>query len=265
IESTNLGDAHAIWSANDGVFAFSWKYQGAAWLTKVQKYRPNGTSAGNNVGMVPTNTGSNYEPGSEDDCQLASSGAYYGVAFQPNSGGPPCGTNTACLTVLDDSGLQVGSSFVPLSANMGIDNWLGVGGTGRGFIAMYTSGGSIDGSFVPLAGAGDVLVDGGIGQVGVDGGLPPLKTFSFSSTASTGKIISDAPDGAGGVGTVLLENDGAAFVYVTADGSKVYNEGAVISDGAATEVGVSNYHGSFVVSLFDGTTHAAQASVSICP
>jgi hypothetical protein len=67
------------------------------------------------------------------------------------------------------------------------------------------------------------------------------------------------------VGAVLLENDGAAFVYVTADGSKQYTEGTVISASGGVQAGISDFAGSFVVSLHNGTTHSTQATVSSCP
>jgi hypothetical protein len=266
IESVQAGDAHVIWAAHDGLFAFSWKYTGnaGAWFTKVQRYQPSGSAGGNAVGTVPTNTGSNYSPSQENDCALASSGSYYGVAFQANSGTPPYVGNGAYLTILDSQGFQVGSSFVWVSPNAGIGDWMGVGGTTQGFVSLFIISGGVGGSFVPLTGAGDVIVDGGLGKIGVDGGLPPLKTYSFSATASTGKIISDDTGGAGGVGAVLLESDGATFVYVLADGSKLFNEGAVISDSAGYEVNITNYHGSFAVSLFDNTNHYAKATVSSC-
>ena len=98
-----------------------------------------------------------------------------------------------------------------------------------------------------------------------DAGLPPLKKFSFTSTATTGKMINDDAGGAGGVAAVLLQNDGAAFVYVTADGSKAQDQGTVISAAGGIQADISNFQGSFVVSLYNGTTHAAQATVSSCP
>ena len=262
----NAGEAHVIWAANEGVFALSWKYIGSGtnWFTKVQKYRTNGTSGGAGIGTVPTNTGNNYQPSQEDDCQLGASGAYYGVAYQANGGNGSLVTNAADLTILDSQGFQVGSTFVPASNNAGVDNWIGVGGTTQGFVVMFTSGAFIGGTFTPLTGAGDVVVDGGIGKIGGDGGLPPLKTYSFTSTASTGKLISDDTGGAGGVGMVMLESDGATFFYVPADGGKPYNEGAVLSDSSGAEVSISNYHGSFSVSIFDNATHAAKATVSSC-
>ena len=76
--------------------------------------------------------------------------------------------------------------------------------------------------------------------------------FSFTSTALTGKLINDDAGGAGGVGAVLLEDDGAAFVYATADGGKQYTEGSVINASGGVQADISNFQGSFVVSLYNG-------------
>jgi hypothetical protein len=266
IESVDAGDAHVIWATHDGAFAFQWKYRGSGgyWFTKIQRYQTNGISAGGGIGTVPTSTGSNYSPSDGDDCYLGASGNYLAVAFRPNGNTGPVFQNTGELVILDDQGFQVGTSYVSVSNETGISNWIAVGGTTQGFVSMYQVGGGINGAFVPLSGAGDVIVDGGIGKIGGDGGLPALKTYSFPSTAGTGKLISDDAGGAGGVGMALLENDGATFFYISADGSKPYNEGTVISDGSAGQVNISNYQGSFVVSIFDTATHGGKAVASSC-
>ena len=253
LESVYLGDPHVIWQPAGQLFVVSWKYQGSnnQWFIRVRKFHPNGTASGSAVSAVPT-IGSLYEPASEDDSGASVSGAYLGVAYQSSGDWP-------YLTILDSDGLQVGR-YVTLQAG-GVDNWVASGGTTAGFVTMFTGGGRVSGAFVPLTGMSSAISDAGI----PDGGLPPLKTFSFTSTATTGKIINDDAGGAGGVGAVLLQNDGAAFVYVTADGSKQLPQGTVISSSAGIQAGISNFAGSFVVSLYNGTTHAAQATVSSCP
>ena len=39
----------------------------------------------------------------------------------------------------------------------------------------------------------------------------------------------------------------------------------MISASGGVQADISNFQGSFVVSLYNGTTHAAQATVSSCP
>ena len=253
LESVYNGDAHIIWQSASQLFVFSWKYQGSnGWYARVRKYHPDGTASGTAVNAVPT-YGGIYEPSQEDDAYVGASGAYLGLAYQSTN------NNWPYLTILDSDGFQVGP-IVNLQAG-GVDNWVAGAGTTAGFVSMFTGGGRISGSFVPLTGIDSVISDAGVS----DGGLPPLKTFAFTSTATTGKLINDDAGGAGGVGAVLLEDDGAAFVYVTADGSKQYTEGTVINASGGVQAGISNFAGSFVVSLYNGTTHATQATVSTCP
>ena len=252
LESVYNGDTRVIWQPATQLFVFSWKYQGSnGWYARVRKYHPNGTASGAAINAIPT-IGNLYEPNSEDDAYVGVSGTYLGLAYQSTNNWP-------YLTIVDGDGFQVGP-FVTLQAG-GIDNWVSCAGTTSGFVAMFTSGGSVSGAFVPLTGMNSVISDAGI----PDAGLPPLKTFSFTSTATTGKMINDDSGGGGGAAAVLLQNDGAAFVYVSADGSKAQDQGTVISAAGGIQADISNFQGSFVVSLYNGTTHAAQATVSSCP
>ena len=253
LESVYTGDTRVIWQPATQLFVFSWKYQGSnAWYARVRKYHPSGAASGSAINAVPT-VGGIYEPANEDDAYAGVSGTYLGLAYQSTN------NNWPYLTILDGSGFQVGP-LVNVQAG-GIDNWTACGGTTAGFVTMFTGGGRVGGAFVPLTGAGSVISDGGV----PDAGLAPFKTFSFTSTATTGKIINDDGGGAGGVGAVLLENDGAAFVYVTADGSKAQDYGTVISASGGIQADISSFQGSFVVSLYSGSAHAAQATVSSCP
>ena len=251
LESVYTGDTRVIWQPATQLFVFSWKYQGSnGWYARVRKYHPNGTASGAAINSIPT-IGNLYEPGSEDDAYVGVSGAYLALAYQSTNNWP-------YLTIVDGDGFQVGP-FITLQAG-GVDNWVSCAGTTAGFVAMYTGGGSVSGAFVPLTGMNSVITDAGA----PDAGRPPLKTFSFTSTAATGKMINDDPSG-GGAAAVLLQNDGAAFVYVSADGSKAQDQGTVISAAGGIQADISNFQGSFVVSLYNGTTHAAQATVSGCP
>jgi len=254
LESVSNGDWHVIWQPASQLFVPSWKYLGSngTWYVRVRKYHPDGTAAGTAINAFPT-YGSNYQPNQEDDGYVGASGAYLGMAYQSTN------NNWPYLTIVDSDGFQVGP-IVSLNPG-GVDNWVACAGTTEGFVAMFTSAGRIYGSYVPLTGMSSVISDAGA----PDAGLAPLPMFSFTSTAATGKIINDDAGGAGGVGAVLLEDDGAAFVYVTVDGAKQYTEGTVINASGGVQADISNFQGSFVVSLYNGPTHAAQATVSSCP
>jgi hypothetical protein len=254
LESVYNAVRQVVWQTQSQLFVFSWKYVGSGgnWFARVRTYRPNGTAAGLSVSAVPAVSALYI---SDDDPYVGTSGAYLGVSYRANSDEWPY------ITILDSDGFQVGPLLSPVPDPLGADLWVSIGGTTQGFVMMWTTGGgSVSGALIPITGTSSVIVDAGA----PDAGLPPLKTFSFASTATTGKIVNDDTGGPGGAGAVLLESGGASFVYVTADGSKRYTLGTVISSSAAVQTHVSNFDGSFVVSLFNGTTHAAQATVSSC-
>ncbi|MES1209833.1 MAG: hypothetical protein ABUS79_28185, partial [Pseudomonadota bacterium] len=104
------------------------------------------------------------------------------------------------------------------------------------------------------------------GSDGGDAGAPMqmFDTFTFPSTASTAHMISDDTGGAGGVGAVLLEQNGASFLYVMPDGTTRMATGTVISSANGAAAAISNYRGSFAISLYDDSVHATQMVGTSC-
>jgi hypothetical protein len=158
--------------------------------------------------------------------------------------------------LLDAQGIQVGD-FIRLS-DTGVSRWIVVGGTAIGFVNIFSSGSSAHGVFVAKPN------DGGPPDAGVDAGSPTYPGFSFPTTASTAQIISDDTGGANGVGAVFLEQNGASFLYVKNDGLTRLSTGTVISSTAGSQVSISNYRGSFAVSLHETTTHSTYVIASEC-
>jgi hypothetical protein len=253
LESAPMGRAHVVWSVASQAFLISWKYHTVDWYIRVRKFLPTGSAAGGDTAQVPTmtaidNVGNNYET------SVGVSGQQFGVVTR-NSG-----VNHPSLTVLNGEGVQVGTSFVDL-APVYPSPWMATAGTAGGFVSFFHE--------FPASIVDEVYVatspDGGVAPAMVaDGGVAPFPGFSFPSTATTAEAINDDTGGMGGVGLGLLEPNGAGFVYVKADGVLHLLVGTVISSKSGTELGVSNYHGSFAVSLFDGTTHATQVTTSGC-
>jgi hypothetical protein len=66
------------------------------------------------------------------------------------------------------------------------------------------------------------------------------------------------------VGAALLEPNGANFVFVTADGAKHSVTGTVLTSANSAQVAISNYRGSFAVSLYDRVLHSTQVTSSGC-
>ena len=251
---------HAIWSTANKAFVFSWEY-GATNLSvqptlKVVKYLPTGGSAGGGTNAVPVPMPPSifwaYDQGS-----VGTSGNLVGVIYGQNSPYYPF------LTILDAQGNQVGGavqlSSVSLNANW---SWLSVAGTANGFTSFFAQNGTVYEVFTPTSTDAGVLapapVDGG--DAGAFGG------FQFLSTAIAGRSISDDTGGVGGTGTVLLEQNGASFIYVNADGIRHVGPTTIIAHTYAggDQVAVTNFGGSFGVSLYGRADHATKIAASGC-
>ena len=253
IESVQFDSPRVIWSAASQAFVVSWKYNSAGWHLQFRKLLPDGRSAGGSLVIPLISLWTTYTQG-----HVATSGSLLGVIY--GSGNP----YNPFLTLLDSQGNQVGD-FVKVSsvALGGNSDWLTVGGTAAGFVSFFNEAGTTYEVFVPTSGDGGVV--GGVPDAGaVDGGGSAFAGFSYTSTATAAHAISDDTGGAGGVGTVLLEANGASFLYVTADGTKHLAPSTVISAAGGTQVAITNYHGSFGVSLYQAGTHGTQMVASGC-
>jgi len=260
IESAQFGDVNALWAEATSEFVFSWKNLANGWAMRTKKFRPGGAPAGGDTNAVMTATGVN---GSDYSFGVGASGPLFGVAYRDYSTGRPY------LTLLDATGNIVGTPVQTGTVN--IDRWITVGGTSMGFSLLYQEGATAYETFIPKTtdGLGIQLPSGAGGAGGADGAGGSggaWTTFTVSSTAtSPAKAFTIGDElGAQGVGTVYLETNGASFLYVTADGTKHYSVGTVISSSAGTQVAITNYHGSFSVSMFEGTKHQTQATASFC-
>ena len=259
IESTQFGSVGAYWSMANQQFVFYWEYYVNGWQMRTKKFQAGGTPAGGDTNSVPTPSGfngPNYSPG------LGVSGQLFAAGYRDYATGYPT------LTLLDGDGNQVGTS-VKLEMN-GIGSWIQVGGTATGFSVFFQRGSTAYQIFIPKTADGlGIQVPSGAGGAGGAGGAPgtnPWTTFSVPSSATNANLSYTIADeaGAGGVGTVYLETNGASFLYVTADGAKHYAVGTVISSSTGYQVAITNHHGSFGVSLFDNTKHSIQVVASGC-
>ncbi|HEX2657161.1 MAG TPA: hypothetical protein VHU40_02770 [Polyangia bacterium] len=259
IESAQFGSVGSYWSAANQQFVFYWEYYVGGWQIRTKKFQGGGTPAGGDTNAVPTASGLNgtsYSPG------VGASGQLFAVGYRDYSTGHPT------LTLLDVDGTQVGTP-IKLEA-MGIGQWIQVGGTANGFSVLYQRGSNAYQVFLPKTADGlNVQLPSGAGGAGGAGGATgtnPWTTFNIPSSATEPNVAFTIGDeaGAGGVGTVYLESNGASFLYVTADGSKRFAIGSVISSSTGSQVAITNHHGSFGVSLFDKTKHSVQLVASGC-
>jgi hypothetical protein len=247
LENAQLGLLGAIWSPATQEFILSWEYAPNGWLAKVQKYSPNGSATGGTTSVLTPNglNGPPYGFG------LGVSGSFLGAVYRDASTGFPY------LTVLDKDSSPVGSPTQLAAVGLGGVS-VQAAGTAAGFVTLYESGGFADEVFVPAANG---VVSPPTPADGGDAGM--FTGFSVATTASYVQMISDDPAASGGVGAALLETDGATFLYVSPDGSK-HNVVTAVSSPKGTWVAITNYHGSFSVSLHEATTHTTKMVASGC-
>jgi hypothetical protein len=248
------GQAHAAWNPGSQAFVISWEYYTApSWFLGLKNFRPNGAAAGGDTAVVPTNT-ANGTPAQNavEQGSVAPLGSLLGVAFQAttNSGIP-------WLSVLDATGNQVGSS-VQVASND--STWVAMGATTQGFVYVYDNVTTVGEALVQATDAGPaVLPDAG------DAGYAGF-TFPGAIHAIEGRALSDNTGGTGGVGVALLYANGASFAYVNADGLSHVPPSSVIAHTYAADdlINLSNFAGSFGLSLYSSAAHSTQMAASGC-
>jgi hypothetical protein len=255
--SAVYGQPHVIWSNASSAFILSWAYELNGDHIKIQKYLASGLAAGGDIDVVPTDdpsgliTNTNYEGGA-----VGVSGNLYGVAYQSNvvNAQPE-------LTVLDALGNPVGAPFGVAPAN-GSDAWVAVAGTSQGFVYFYDNAPSatVEEVFLPAS------VDAGVVGAGSDASTFGSFALGGDIRATSARAISDDMGGVGGVGVDLLYPQGVSFAYINADGVGHQGPNQVFAHTAASGdyTSMTNFDGSFVVSLYVAANHLTQVSASSC-
>jgi hypothetical protein len=255
IESAEItGQPHVAWSVPTGAFVFSWEYVvNGSWFVGTKSFGPNGKAAGG-TDPVPTQTASATVPNSnfqEDQGSVAAGPNLFGVALLSSSYNP-------WLTVLDTSGNLVGA--VQVAIPTADPDWVTAGATANGFVYIYDNGSGVAEVFVPTsADAGIVLPDGG---------PTALSGFNFTGAihAMNGHAINDDTGGIGGVGVALLYTNGVSFAYIDADGATHFGPSSILAHtyAAGDQVNMTNFGGSFGLSLYSAATQSTQIAASGC-
>jgi hypothetical protein len=139
-------------------------------------------------------------------------------------------------------------------------NWTTVAATAEGFAYFYDNGNSVAEVFLQTSGDGGVLLpDAG------DAGLPGF-TFTSSTGANDGHAINDDTGGLGGVGVALLYPNALSFAYVKADGKTHVGPSSIIPHtyAAGDQINITNFGGSFGLSLYSTASHSTQMAASGC-
>lgn len=254
--SLTYGQAHAVWSQARQAFVISWEYYTApAWFLGLKNFRPNGAAAGGDTAVVPTNTpdGAPAQNAVEQGSVAPLGDGSLGVAFQAltNQGVP-------WLTVLDSTGNQLASSVQVASTDSA---WVTVGATAQGLVYVYDGVTSVGEALVPTSAGGGPSAPPGDGDAGYAG-----FTFPGAIRAIEGRALDDDTGGPGGVGVALLYANGASFAYVDADGLSHVPPSSVIAHTyvAGDQINITNFAGSFGLSLYSSAAHSTQMAASGC-
>jgi hypothetical protein len=250
------GQPHVFWSNASQAFVMSWVYSGP--YVKIKKFLVDGRAAGGDSDVVPTDrpdgaifSDSNHEAGA-----VGASGSLFGVAYQSNAV-----PERPELSVLDAVGGPVGSPAA--LAPTGNPLWVAVAGTSQGFVYFYDANGVAE-NFLPMS--ADAGVAGALASETADAST--FAGFSFPGTmhAYAARAVADDIGGIGGVGLDLLYPNGVSFAYVNADGAGHQGPNSVFAHTYASGdyTSMTNYAGSFVVSLYIAANHQTQIAASGC-
>ncbi len=239
----------AFWSVASGCFVFSWNYSSNL-TVKVRKFLADGRSAPAGTDEVPTDNPNDATSGYFSGA-VAGSGKLFGVAYNNY------GANLPYMTVLDQTGNGVGA---PIALADGGSTWITAGGTAAGFVVFYSQGG-VQETFIPVGADGSVAA-----TQAVDAGALSGFHFAGSKAAVSGRALNDDVGGIGGVGVAILYQDGVAFAYVNPDGITHVGPTSVLAQTYASGdyVNISNFGGSFGVSLYSKQNHSTQLAGSGC-
>jgi hypothetical protein len=252
VEVAQLGSTpDCIWSVASKAFVCSWRYAASdgSWPVKVRKFLPDGRSAGGDTDEVPSDSANSFV---KSYGEVGVSGNLFGVGYISYVDTAPR------LTVMDKLGNQVGSTVGLLQPPVN-SGWVTVAGTSAGFVTFYDQAGVAE-TLVPVDSSGNVAA------TGADAGVLPGFHFTGTKAANTGRAINDDVGGVGGVGLALLYDDSVAFAYVSADGLTHVGPGTVISHsrGGGDYINITNFAGSFGVSLYSTAAHSTQMAATGC-
>jgi hypothetical protein len=228
-----------------------------------------GGQAAGGVGTIPTT----FFPNASE-VSVGESGNLLGVEYPEGGQSSEDGVFGVALSILDESENAVGSPIV-LASGSQVNSGLqvtSVAGIAQGFVCFYTPTSQLDFAefFVSTA------PDAGVVGAPADGGVATLPGFTINAKVFDARAITDnvGTGGLGGVGVALLLDNGAvSFAYVDADGVghegpyQIFAQGGGDSEeGAPGAVSMTNFNGSFSISVYNSATTSSQiVATGICP
>ena len=260
------GSSHVKWL--NGEFVASSVATNGVRNLKLGKFGADGSNAGS-TNALPTNDPSSVVAESYlgglngfGQGEVAFSGGLFAVSFYaeiPGNSNPQ-----PYLTIVDTSGAGVGSPVrLPnSSADLNAARSVAAAGTSNGFVTVYngTSTSKVDSlvaTFVSNSASGDA-------------GVPVGTTYAFPGGHAPQSLLTlgGATDGTGAGFAVLYPNGSVSFLYFGADGSPRGNPQTVLYQtnptGDGDEVQVTNFGGTFAVSLYSTIEHSTQVVATTC-
>ena len=250
-----------IWSDAIQAFVTSWQYSESSNLMAVSSFDVDGNPAG--VGLSPVPDDDNAQVSTTSSGATGVSGGLVGVAYLDVAHGNPG------ITVFNDFDEQVGPSTAVVNGRRVGGSWVATAGTATGFVYFYDNQSEanpgVTEAFLPVSPEAGVLGAPDAGDGSDAGNTEPFATFNFPS--STRAIGANAvSDGTGGVGVALLYPQEVSFAYVEPDGMTYLGPGTVFSHSqqGGDIVWVTNFAGSFVVSLYSSANHQTLVAATGC-
>jgi hypothetical protein len=227
---------------------------------KLGKFGIDGSNAGA-INAVPTDDPSSLAldsvppgPAYEGEGEIAFSGGLFAIPYfsAKATGNPPY------LTIVDALGAQVGG---PLPLPSPITNFVAVAGTLQGFVTVYngtSSSGttSLVATYVSRSASGDA-------------GVPVGVTHAFSGGTAYNWYWSTCGSSDGtGAGFAVLYDGSVSFLYFGEDGSPRGSPQTVLyqmnPSKLGDEVQVTNFGGTFAVSLYSSVEHLTRVVATTC-
>jgi hypothetical protein len=259
--------AHVKWLNGEFVVSSMVYHSGGNSTIKLGKFGADGSNAGS-INALPTDDPSNGAAfngaGYLGEGEVAFSGGLFAVGYLSTAG-----YNPPYLTILDPSGAAVGSP-VSLQSTKYSTNFIAVAGTLDGFVTIY-NGHSSSGASALLATYVSNSASVSSSASG-DAGVPLGATYAFPAGGTVGVTTGNgqtcgSSDGTGAGFAVLYPNGSVSFLYFGDDGSPRGQEQTVLYELKAydvDEVQVTNFGGTFAVSLYSYATHSTQVVATTC-
>ena len=249
----NADSSFVKWLNGEFVASSTW-YNGNFYV-KVGYFAATGANAGGTNALPTDDPSSIVDNGNRAQGEVAFSGGTFAVEYLNYS------VNTLYLTLLDTQGDEVGTpvSFSPAFARAGTV-FVSVAGTAQGFVAVYNGSSS--------AGGASLLATFVSNSASGDAGVPVGATYAFpGGQAYAGPwSVRGSSDGTGAGFVVHYPDGSVSFLYFGGDGSPRGTPQTVLYQQEPTtpydEVLVTNFGGTFAVSLFSSTEHSTQVIAS---